>query len=103
MPQNTPTSLPIAVRVYPDTRDEDRDNRPRKAPPPRPGAMFVFDTETRTDTTQRLTFGSYRVIADGETVEEALFYADDLPGKDRKTLEKYVVTHPGNWVTEGAE
>jgi hypothetical protein len=102
MPQRTPTSLPIAVRVYPDTRDAERDGKPRKSPPPRPSSMFVFDTETRTDTTQRLTFGSYRLIENGDTIEEALFHADDLPSKDRKTLERYVATHPGNWVTEGA-
>src|SRR5215467_13828802 len=52
--------------------------------------MFVFDTETRTDETQCLTFGSYRFLVDGELREEGLFYADDLPAKDRKTLEGYV-------------
>jgi hypothetical protein len=55
--------------------------------------MFVFDTETRTDASQRLTFGSYRFFVDNELQEEALFYADDLPSKDRKTLEKYVASH----------
>ena len=61
-----------------------------------PRAMFVFDTETRTDASQRLTFGSYRFFVDNELVEEALFYADDLPSKDRRTLEKYVASHkPG--------
>jgi hypothetical protein len=52
--------------------------------------MFVFDTETRTDADQRFTFGSYRFFVDNELLEEALFYADDLPSKDRKTLEGYV-------------
>ena len=52
--------------------------------------MFVFDTETRTDSTQRLTFGGYRFIVNGELREEGLFYADDLPRKDWRTLEKYV-------------
>ncbi len=51
--------------------------------------MFVFDTETLTDETQRLTFGSYRFLVDSELQEEGLFYADDLPDKDRKTLEQY--------------
>jgi hypothetical protein len=55
--------------------------------------MFVFDTETRTDESQRLTFGSYRFFVDNELREEGLFYADDLPSKDRKTLEKYVAAH----------
>jgi len=52
--------------------------------------MFVMDTETTTDSTQRLTFGSYRFLVDNELREEGLFYADDLPAKDRRTLEKYV-------------
>jgi hypothetical protein len=103
MPQQTQTPLPIAVRVYPDTRDTERETGTQKSPPPRPRAMFVFDTETRTDTTQRLTFGSYRLVEDGVTIEEALFYADDLPDKDRNTLKRYVANHEGIWVTEGAE
>ena len=52
--------------------------------------MFVVDTETRIDSTQRLTFGSYRFFVDGELREEGLFYADDLSRQDRKTLERYV-------------
>jgi hypothetical protein len=55
--------------------------------------MFVFDTETRTDSSQRLTFGSYRFFVNNELREEGLFYADDLPSKDRKTLERYVAAH----------
>ena len=52
--------------------------------------MFVFDTETRTDATQSLTFGSYHFFVDGQRLEEALFYADELPEKDRLVLEDYV-------------
>lgn len=52
--------------------------------------MFVFDTETRTDASQRLTFGSYRFFINHELREEGLFYADDLPARDRRTLERYV-------------
>ena len=55
--------------------------------------MLVFDTETRTDATQRLTFGSYQFIVAGRCLEEGLFYANDLPEKDRKVLERYVATH----------
>jgi len=43
--------------------------------------MFVFDTETTVDETQRLTFGSYRFIVGGRCLKEALFYADDLSPK----------------------
>jgi hypothetical protein len=52
--------------------------------------MLVLDTETRTDASQRLTFGSYRFFVDNELREEGLFYADDLLPEDRRTLEKYV-------------
>lgn len=52
--------------------------------------MFVFDTETRTDSSQSLTFGSYRFLIDHQLREEGLFHADDLPPKDRKRLERYV-------------
>ena len=55
--------------------------------------MLVFDTETRIDASQRLTFGSYRFLVNDQLREEGLFYADDLPSKDRKTLEQYVAAH----------
>ena len=52
--------------------------------------MLVFDTETRIDASQRLTFGSYRFFVGNDLREEGLFYSDDLPVKDRSTLERYV-------------
>ncbi len=55
--------------------------------------MLVFDTETSTDPTQRLLFGSYRFVVDGKCREEGLFYADDLAEDDRKTLEGYASSH----------
>ncbi|MEP7352783.1 MAG: hypothetical protein ABI824_06085 [Acidobacteriota bacterium] len=63
--------------------------------------MFVFDTESRTDATQRLTFGSYQFYVDGKCHEEGLFFADDLPAKDKATLERYVATHKPRVVEEG--
>ena len=57
--------------------------------------MFVFDTETRTDASQRLTFGSYRFFVDNQLREEGIFYADELPSRDRETLEKYVAAQTG--------
>jgi hypothetical protein len=87
--QHEPTPVPIAIRVYPEPPEqESRSSSGKKWR--RPEAMLVFDTETRTDPTQRLTFGSYRFIVAGECLEEGLFYADDLPAKDRKVLEQYV-------------
>ena len=88
MPNNL-TPLPVAVRVFPvieSSGEPERKNKKWRLP----NAMFVFDTETRTDAAQRLTFGSYRFFVNGELKQEGLFYADDLPDKDRKTLERYV-------------
>ena len=55
--------------------------------------MMVIDTETRTDATQRLTFGSYRFIEAGECTKESLFLGDYLPDEDRRVLEHYGVSH----------
>jgi hypothetical protein len=63
--------------------------------------MFVFDTETRTDATQRLTFGSYRFIVSGRCVEEGLFHADDLSDKELRVLKAYAETHRADTVPEG--
>lgn len=91
--------LPLAVRVYPEPSKADQKARSRR-PPKRPDAMLVFDTETRTDATQRLMFGSYRFVVAGRCLEEGLFYADDLPTEDRKLLDQYVGTHPAEAVNE---
>lgn len=89
-PGGKPAFLTIAVRVYPDGAD--REPRPPKSWR-RPGAMLVFDTETRVDAPQRLTFGSFRFIDADECLSESLFYGTDLPKKDHKTLERYVLKH----------
>jgi hypothetical protein len=87
-----PQSLPIAVRVYPQPKDTPAKTRSRKAWQC-PEAMLIFDTETRTDATQSLTFGSYRFIVAGRCLEEGLFYGDDLPQPDLQILQAYVSTH----------
>ncbi len=51
------------------------------------GPVLILDTETTTDPTQRLTFGSYRYgrwRTDGTLaiLEEGLFHADELAGQD---------------------
>ena len=78
-------SLPIAVRVYPQPKDAPAKTRSRKSWQC-PEAMLVFDTETRTDATQSMTFGSYRFIVAGRCLEEGLFYGDDLPQSDLDVL-----------------
>jgi hypothetical protein len=63
--------------------------------------MLVFDTETRTDATQSLTFGSYRFFVEGRCLEEGLFYGDDLPEEDRHILEQYAATHTAETAADG--
>ncbi len=92
--------IPIAVRVYPKPEDLEQGTRSRK-PRQCPDAMCVFDTETRIDATQRLTFGSYRFFVGGGCLEEGLFYANDLPEKDREVLKHYVAKHRAETGEEG--
>src|SRR5689334_21666382 len=58
--------------------------------------VLVIDTEGRTTVDQSLTFGVWkRAKLSGETyevIEEGIFYADDLPAKDRRVLEMYMQT-----------
>ena len=65
----TSDALRLAVRVYPESPDPLR--TPYRSAWRRPDMLLVFDTETRIDTSQRLTFGSYRIIIRGRCVEEA--------------------------------
>jgi hypothetical protein len=78
---------PKHKRSRPSTLDTDS-----KWPP----HALIFDTETRTTADQSLTFGVYRLceLKDGEysLAQEGIFYADNLPGKDRRVLEKYEQT-----------
>jgi len=63
--------------------------RPDKWPP----FALVFDTETRLDPRQKLTFGCFRryELIDREYVciEEGLFQGENLPKLERKVLERY--------------
>ena len=72
-----------------------RSKRTRRIVPRKwPDHVLVFDTETRITADQSLTFGVYRLctLKNDKYVahEEGLFYADDLPGKDRKTLHSHL-------------
>jgi len=88
----TPDPLKLAIRVYPEPPSDDR-KREKLRFWRRPHQMFVFDTECKTDTTQTLTFGSYRYFDHNVCLEEGLFFGDDLPRADRAKLETYVKTH----------
>ena len=95
------TVLPIAVRVYPDTRVTDETSGHSRKTWRRPNAMFVFDTETRTNATQTLIFGSYRFVVGGRCLEEGLFHADDVTEFERRILKTYVEAHRADTVREG--
>lgn len=84
-----PVETSIAVRVYPEVPGKGKSTDRRQKTWRLPRAMLVFDTETRTDVSQRLTFGSYRFLVGGVCQEEGLFYAEDLPRRDRRILERY--------------
>jgi len=64
------------------------------------GVAVIFDTETRTDPSQRLRFGTYQIREDGELIERGLFHADDATGADVAALRAYFQTMPA---TEAGE
>lgn len=86
------TPLDLAVRIFPVVERVNplslRSKR-RKCP----GAWLVMDMETRTDETQRLTFGSYRFFESRKLVREGLIYADDVSSNEQRLLERYAATH----------
>jgi hypothetical protein len=100
MARNETKPLAIAVRVYPEPNAE-KERFVSSKPWREPKAILVFDTETRIDATQRLTFGSWRFIVEGRCLEEGLFSAPDLPDEDRRILERYVAKHKADTVSEG--
>jgi len=78
-----PGHLPLILRAFPKSK---RRKRQRKVPTGWSSHVLLVDTETTTDPTQRLLFGSYQWARwiDGELVllEEGLFAADELPERD---------------------
>lgn len=91
--------LDLAARAYtrragrPESGDAPRrrSGEPERVPP----YLLIFDTETTTDRTQRLLFGCWRYVRVSgkgsdlcvETVEEGLFYPDDLGSWNPRGLE----------------
>ena len=61
-----------------------------------PSVVLIFDTETRVTADQSLTFGVFRFCelknAKYIVIREGLFYADNLPAKERNILENYART-----------
>jgi hypothetical protein len=101
--RSAPNLLPIAVRAYAvpqptKSADANKTNRNRTTQQRRHqlssvGLVLVFDCETRTDPSQRLLFGSWRVYNKGRCIDEGLFYAEDVSAQERSTLDAYVRTY----------
>lgn len=92
-----PTALILAIRAYPappSKPERKKSARPAALPDP----MLVFDTETRTDATQRLMFGSYHFYAKGKCLEEGLFYPNDLSPSECAILKQYAAAHSASGI-----
>lgn len=96
-----PKAVTVALRAY-TTPVKKRKRRKKTGRTGWSKRVLIFDTETTTDPTQRLTFGSYRVCRwDGQRrlklVERGLFHADELPDLDPagfQTLERFAEDRP---------
>jgi hypothetical protein len=93
---SSPTSLKIAVRSYAVQIQNYTHKRKRKTSSasgkkrkglPRPSdTTLVFDTETTTDHTQRLRFGTYRVYKKTKFMENGIFYEPENVTPDELQL-----------------
>ena len=87
-----PKALPVAVRVFPDAPDKQRDFRS-----PRywllPNGTLVIHTVGRSGSTQKLKFGIYRLIVHGQSVDEGIFPSDDLSSRELQVLKDYVLRY----------
>ena len=102
MSQTKPVPVQVAVRPYPEGEEEsDSPHAKKRRDPPTPTAMMVLDAETRTDYTQKLTFGSYRFYEEGDCLEEGLFHGDDLPERDQQILNRYAARNAPDVVDQG--
>ncbi|MBI5869642.1 MAG: hypothetical protein HZB44_01605 [Actinobacteria bacterium] len=104
----------IALRCFNEPEEsEERKTRQNVNFPPL--YALAFDTETTADETQRLNFGSWRIIRITwtgarkikrvDTIKEGLLYADDLEERDPKglaVLQNYVLSHSPD-VTDGSD
>ncbi len=91
-----PELLPVAVRAYaapPRKKQSGKGTSKRKDPGPSEWTL-VFDTETTTDSAQRLRFGAYQVRRAGELYEAGLFYdTHSLAPTELATLQGYATDH----------
>src|SRR5207253_6473664 len=87
----------LRALAVPDKEKKHKGKRKRSAITNKwPEYACVWDEETRITADQSLTFGVWRrcQLVDDSYVctEEGIFYADDLPAKERKVIETYAQT-----------
>jgi hypothetical protein len=92
--------LPTAVRAWAPP-DDWTPRAARRNAPSLPKLALVFDTETTVDATQRLTFGWWRVLKEGSTIDEGLFHGDDLGEDDLAALRDYAASHESDTPERG--
>jgi hypothetical protein len=86
----TPDRLTIQLRAFVERKTQKPRRRARKQLLPSDWSL-VFDTETKTDQSQRLRFGSYQLRCGNDLQERGVFYDDNgLDSKDIKTIERVI-------------
>src|SRR5277367_3767182 len=87
-------NLPISLRAFVTNLNAKPRGSNDWRPPPASKWTLVFDTETTTDPSQRLRFGSYQ-LRRGEVLDEAgLFFDPDVLSEDERcTLEAFAAAH----------
>ena len=81
--------LPLAIRAYVPLAEPERRRRSRPSPIPSEWDL-IFDTETTTDPSQRLRFGSFQWRRAGELERHGLFYDPTaLSKREQQVIARY--------------
>ncbi len=83
-----PERRPILLRAYCEVATKE----PRSKAPKTPRWLLVFDTETMTDESQRLRFGTYQLWEKGRLEEKGLFF-DKVTPAELNTLRAEAPKH----------
>lgn len=94
-------TLPIAVRVFPETPTAERHGGTGGFWT-EPEGILVIHTEARRDAPQKLRLGIYRFLVGGRCVEEGFFYGD-LSKAELRLLNNYVARYRGDTVIGGVK
>src|SRR5689334_10792637 len=90
---------PITVRAYVPLAKPEPIKPHRPPPKPSPGVL-IFDTETTTDPSQRLRFGSFQWRWAGELKRKGFFYdPKTLSNAEQAILISFCRKHGLEWLT----